>query len=92
MFFDLFGFGPNTYLKRASVLLQEAQMARIEQQAPAEHHGALARMYAERVKRLEAEVYRPRPGAGDEDPPSHPAELASLYSLDRKWGGALPSS
>jgi hypothetical protein len=92
MFFDLFGFGPNTYLKRASTLLQEAQMARIEHQAAAEHHSALARMYTERVKRLEAEVYRSRPIAEDEDPLSHPGELASLYSLDKKRGKALSSN
>jgi len=59
MFFDLFQFGPNSPLKRAEALLQEAQMARIEHQAAAEHHDALAMMYAERVRRLEIEVSVP---------------------------------
>jgi len=59
MTFD-FLFRPNhtAYLRRAAALLEEAQMARIEHQAAAEHHSALARMYAERVRRLENELYR----------------------------------
>ena len=52
----LFQSNSSGHLKRASVLLQEAQMARIEHQAAAEHHAALAQMYGERVRRLEAET------------------------------------
>ena len=52
---------PNAYLKRAEVMLHEANMARVEHQAAAEHHGALAQMYAERVVRLEREIYGSRP-------------------------------
>jgi hypothetical protein len=48
---------PNSHLRRAMTLLQEANLARIEHQAAAEHHAALARMYAERARRLEREVY-----------------------------------
>jgi hypothetical protein len=58
MLLDLLRFNPNAYLKRATVLLQEAQMARIEHQAAAEHHAALARMYEDRVRRLERELTR----------------------------------
>ncbi|MDP9912402.1 hypothetical protein J2W27_004528 [Variovorax boronicumulans] len=90
MLFDLFGFGPIPYLKRASIVLQEARMARIEHQAIAKHHCALARMYTERVKRLETVVCRSGPIA--EDSLGHPGELASPYSLDRKRGKVLTSN
>ena len=56
----LFQSNPSVHLRRALVLLQEAQMGRIEHQAAAEHHAALARMYAERARRLEAEIHRPQ--------------------------------
>ena len=65
MFFQLFQSGSSLHLKRAATLLQEAQMARLEHQAAAEHHAALAKMYAERVKRLSGEVY-PLPAPSSE--------------------------
>jgi len=82
------------YLRRAAALLEEAQMARIEHQAGAEHHSALARMYAERVRRLENELYRqPR---NVEHPPSDatvPAEeRPQLYSLDANRKPGLTSA
>lgn len=55
--FSIFQPSRNGHLRRVMTLLEEAHMARIEHQAAAEHHGALARMYAERAKRLEREVY-----------------------------------
>ena len=88
MTFD-FLFRPNhtAYLRRAAALLEEAQMARIEHQAAAEHHSALARMYAERVRRLENELYRQPQGAAHGAGPSaeaggSPGERPQLYSLD----------
>ncbi|MDA7417386.1 hypothetical protein PGB34_13535 [Xenophilus arseniciresistens] len=67
----LFKPNPNAYLKRAEVMLTEANMARMEHQAAAEHHGALAQMYAERVARLERELYgsRPMPWHDEVKPP-----------------------
>ena len=95
MTFD-FLFRPShaAYIKRASALLEEAQMARIEHQAAAEHHSALARMYAERVRRLESELYRPPPrsvehaaveGAGADERPQ-------LYSLEGSRKPGLSSA
>jgi hypothetical protein len=55
--FSFFQPNRNSHLRRVMTLLEEANLARIEHQAAAEHHGALARMYAERAKRLEREVY-----------------------------------
>ena len=82
MTFDfLFRPSHTAYLKRASALLEEAQMARIEHQAAAEHHSALARMYAERVRRLESELCRPR--AAEHGPADVLADdRPQLYSLD----------
>lgn len=54
--FNLFRPRPDIHFKRAAELLSEANMARIEHQAAAEHHDALARMYAERAARLETEL------------------------------------
>ncbi|MGJ7526824.1 hypothetical protein [Variovorax sp. GB1P17] len=93
MTFDfLFRPGHAAYLRRASALLEEAQMARIEHQAAAEHHSALARMYSERVRRLENELYRqprntehgPVDGVTDERP--------QLYSLDGSRKPGLTSA
>lgn len=55
--FSFFQFNRNSHLRRAMALLDEAHMARLEHQAAAEHHAALARMYADRAKRLEREIY-----------------------------------
>jgi hypothetical protein len=94
MFFPLFNSSsPTAHFKRALVLLQEAHMARLEHEAAAEHHGALARMYAERVRRLEAEVYRPQ-RAGSEEPaePVPQEKQPPLYSLDGNRRPSLPSA
>ena len=63
-------------------------MARIEHQAAAEHHAALARMYAERVARLEAELREAYPsllrsGAGADQEPLFEAD-APLNSLSTR--------
>jgi len=55
--FSFFQFNRNSHLRRAMALLEEAHMARLEHQAAAEHHAALARMYGDRAKRLEREIY-----------------------------------
>ena len=44
-----------THLKRAEILLREAHLARIEHESAAEHHAALAGMYARRAERLQRE-------------------------------------
>jgi hypothetical protein len=95
MFFNLFSSQPSAHLKRAVLMLHEAQMARLEHEAAAEHHGALARMYAERVQRLEAEVFRPQRSDAEEKVPE-PAvaseKQAPLYSLDGNRRASLPSA
>lgn len=55
--FNFFQLRPDVHLGRVAQLLREANMGRVEHEAAAEHHGALARMYAERVARLERESY-----------------------------------
>lgn len=54
--FNLFQPPADSHLKRAAAMLREANMARIEHQAAADHHGALARMYADRASWLEKEL------------------------------------
>ncbi len=50
-------FDPATiYARRAQRSMDEARMAALEHESAAEHHAALARMYRERVARLQLEV------------------------------------
>lgn len=56
MRFQLFEPRPDAHIRKAREYLNEAHLARIEHQVAAEHHLALARMYSERVARLEAEI------------------------------------
>ena len=76
MFFNLFSAHPSAHLKRAVLMLHEAQM------------------YAERVQRLEAEVYRPQ-RVEPEDKVVEPVgteKQAPLYSLDGNRRASLPSA
>ena len=61
--FKLFKSRADVHLDRVSQLLREAQLARAEHQAAAEHHDALARMYSQRVVRLQAELSEASPQA-----------------------------
>lgn len=54
--FDFFDHGFKAYNKRSETMLREAMLARLEHEAAAEHHMALARMYTERVARLQREA------------------------------------
>jgi len=83
--FNLFQFNRNSHLRRAMALLEEAHMARLEHQAAAEHHAALARMYSDRAKRLEREIYGSShaplpPESGTAQKVGH--DKPALYALD----------
>ena len=56
MRFDLFNTRADAHIRKAQEYLQQAHIARIEHQTAAEHHAALAAMYAQRVVWLEREV------------------------------------
>lgn len=56
MRFHLFESRLDAHIRRSREYLTEANLARVEHQAAAEHHTALAHMYAERIARLEAEI------------------------------------
>ena len=56
MRFDLFHTGVDAHVRKARQYLQEANLARLEHHVAAEHHSALASMYAERVVWLEQEL------------------------------------
>src|SRR5690606_8501056 len=53
----LFESRHEVHIRRSREYLEEACIARVAHQAAAEHHMALARMYAERIARLEAEIH-----------------------------------
>lgn len=53
---DLFHNRVDAHVRKAQEYLQEANVARLEHHVAAEHHSALASMYAERVAWLEREL------------------------------------
>ena len=83
--FNFFQFNRNSHLRRAMALLEEAHMARLEHQAAAEHHAALARMYTDRAKRLEREIYGSAHQTLQESAAATPKvthDKPALYALD----------
>jgi hypothetical protein len=56
MRFDLFHTRVDAHVRKAQEYLQQANIARLEHHVAAEHHSALASMYAERVAWLEREL------------------------------------
>ena len=56
MRFRLFGSRTEAHIRRSLEYLEEASLAWVEHQAAAEHHAALAKMYAERIARIEEEM------------------------------------
>lgn len=56
-------FAPRTeaHIRKSLDYLEEANLAWVEHQAAAEHHAALARMYAERIARIEEEIKNAHP-------------------------------
>jgi hypothetical protein len=56
MRFDIFRTRTDAHVRRAQEYLQQANMARLEHQTAAEHHAALAKMYAQRINWLEREL------------------------------------
>ncbi len=50
----------DAHVRKSLEYLEEANLAWVEHKAAAEHHSALAKMYAERITRIEAEVNNAR--------------------------------
>ena len=56
MWFDLFNTHVDAHVRKAQEYLQAANIARLEHHVAAEHHSALASMYAQRIAWLEQEL------------------------------------
>ena len=56
MRFRLFEQRIEPHVRKSLEHLEEARLAWVEHQAAAEHHAALAAMYAERITRIEMEI------------------------------------
>lgn len=56
MKFHLFEQRPEAHIRKSLEYLSEAHLAWVEHQAAAEHHAALAKMYSERIARIEIEI------------------------------------
>lgn len=86
MRFHLFEPRVDAHIRRAQDYLNQAQLARLEHQVAAEHHAALAKMYAERAARLEIEINSALQRSLNARPPveetKEPAEPAALYPVN----------
>lgn len=60
MRFHLFEPRAEAHIRKSLEYLAEANLAWVEHQAAAEHHNALAKMYAERIARIETEINNTR--------------------------------
>lgn len=76
--FEFLNLSAKAYARRAETMLREARFAQLEHEAAAEHHGALARMYAERVTRLQA-----RSASAAQGSPAAPAPAAEGQRSER---------
>ena len=72
MRFRLFEQGIEPHVRKSLEHLAEARLAWVEHQAAAEHHAALASMYAERIARIELETNNRNPPRSL--PPRQPTE------------------
>ena len=61
MKFNLFEPRTEAHIRKSLDYLEEAKLAWVEHQAAAEHHGALAKMYADRIARIEDEIKNAHP-------------------------------
>ncbi|WHZ10893.1 MAG: hypothetical protein OJF60_001332 [Burkholderiaceae bacterium] len=87
---DLFHPRPEAHVRKAQEYLEEACMARIEHEAAAEHHAALAAMYAQRIARLKQQIadalmpYGAAPALAEPAPAEAPKRAAEpVVSLPR---------
>ena len=56
MRFYLFERQADAHIRKSREFLEEAHLRRVEHQAAAEHHSALAQMYALRIARIQTEI------------------------------------
>lgn len=56
MRFYLFERQADAHIRKSREFLEEAHLRRVEHQAAAEHHSALAQMYAQRIARIQTEI------------------------------------
>jgi len=56
MKFYLFERRADAHIRKSREYLEEANVGRVAHMAAAEHHSALAKMYTERIARIEAEI------------------------------------
>lgn len=68
----------DAHVRKSLEYLEEANLAWVEHKAAAEHHGALAKMYAERITRIEAEIHNIQRTQTLVAPLAPPAELADV--------------
>lgn len=81
MRFDIFQTRADAHIRKAREYLQQANMSRLEHQVAADHHAALAAMYAQRVAWLEDEINSAEAGFRPE------ARVVPPKQLPRQPGG-----
>lgn len=94
MSFQLFDRRLEPHVRKSLQYLKEAHLACVEHQTAAEHHAALAKMYAERIARIEAEMNSAIPPSfvathQQLEAPSSEGEIARIESVvaHPSWAG-----
>ena len=77
MSFSFFKLPSERHLHKSREYLEDAKVKRVEHQAAAEHHGALAQLYAERITRIETEISQALQARAPSSPPSLDADNES---------------
>lgn len=90
MRFNPFETRSEPHIRKSLDYLEEASLAWVEHQAAAEHHAALAKMYAERIARIElelskfhqtrTEMHRPQPEEARGDSPADRVKIESVVA------------
>ena len=81
MRFYLFERQAEAHIRRSREYLEEANVRRVEHQAAAEHHNALAEMYASRLARIQAEM-GPVPQQYQREPKVPAAKVAERAGIE----------
>ena len=80
MMFSFFEPPADKHLRKSREYLEDAKLKRVEHQAAAEHHQALATLYTRRIGRIESEISQALQAASSAPPPDLPADGGSVIT------------
>ena len=80
MKFSFFEPAADRHLRKSREYLEDAKLKRVEHEAAAEHHQALATLYAQRIGRIESEISQALQAASSAPSPVLPADGDSVLA------------